>query len=127
MAAGVLDRHAAGIQIIQVRPAAWPQAGATALAALPFGLGTVFWFAGEGIGTLVTGVVLGLAISVPAAWFLYRLKENELPYAAAGNAVAATIASVLSIGLYVGIDLGLNQTLIASGSEQDLRRQPVRP
>ena len=88
---------------------------AAALAVFPFALGSVLWLTGWSVGSLVSGVVLGIAIATPAAWFLYRLHEREIPYAAICLAASGVVTTGLSIALYLSANSILNQTLVASG------------
>lgn len=100
---------------------------AAALAVFPFALGSVLWLTGWSVGSLVSGVVLGIAIATPAAWFLYRLQEKEIPYAAIGVVASGVIATGLSIALYLGANTLLNQTLVASGHGSLFDVSPMGP
>lgn len=100
---------------------------AAALAAIPFALGGVFWFGGETTGTLITGIILGVAVAVPVAWFLYRLQEKEIPYAAVGLVAAGIGSTALTIAIYLGANLAVNQAMIASVRDAQFHASPMGP
>ncbi|GEM_PF-3782418 len=100
---------------------------AAALAVFPFALGSVLWLTGWSIGSLVSGVVLGIIIGTPAAWFLYRLREKEIPYAAIFLSVSSVVATTLSIALYTGANQVLSHTLSASGKGNLFDVSPMGP
>lgn len=100
---------------------------AAALAVFPFALGAVLWLTGWSTGSLVSGVVLGIAIATPAAWFLYRLQEKEIPYAGICLAASGLVATGLSIALYVSANALVNQTLVASGHGDLFDVSPMGP
>ena len=103
------------------------KARAAALAVFPFALGSVLWLTGWSIGSLVSGVVLGITIGTPAAWFLYRLREKEISYGAVCLAIASVAATILSIALYTGANQILSQTLVASGKGNLFDVSPMGP
>ncbi len=100
---------------------------AACLASLPFGMGVAFWIAGEGVTSMAIGVFLGTAVAVPAAWFLYRLNEQDIPYAAVALVVASLFATVISTLLYVGINMGVNHAITAIEKSADFAQSPMGP
>jgi hypothetical protein len=80
--------------------------------ALPACLAFVFWQVSEGIGGLITGLIMGLVLMAAVFWLLFRLDPQEAANAyakACGFFVAGTIASALIV---MGASSVINHAMI---------------
>ncbi len=100
---------------------------ALCLASVPFGLGGVFWLAGESTVTMGIGLFIGAAITVPGAWFFYRLRENEIAHAAVAMVLATAISAGITVGAFAGGNYVLNQILNSTDKGDLFTQSPMGP
>ena len=104
-----------------------PLRRSAAIAAVPFALGALLWLASESFYWLFIGMLFGFVPATAGAWFLLRLRQKDIVYAATALVISGVVATLLSIGLIVGVNTLLAMGLVASHNTRFFAASPLGP
>ena len=98
-----------------------------AVASVPFAFGGLFWLVGESVVTFAVGTMLGAIVSVPVAWFLYRLRQLEIAHAAVAILTGSLLAGAISAGAFYGINYAAGQGVASTPYAEQFDHSPFGP